>query len=72
MLMGSEWEGLGREGEFFGVVEAEEGVRNRGSSVVDNFDGLLSLPSELHHLGLDADQVRTHASVKLTNDYYPL
>ncbi len=70
--MGREGEGFGGEGELLGVVEAEEEVGDGGGGVVDDLDGLLSLPAELHHLRLDGHDVRTHASVKITNDYYPL
>lgn len=57
MFVRGEGEGLWGEGELFGVVEAEEGVGDGGGGVVDDFDGLLPLPTELHHLRLDADQV---------------
>jgi hypothetical protein len=55
--VGGQGEGFWGEGELLGVVEAEEGVGDGGGGVVDDLDGLLSLPTELHHLRLDADQV---------------
>ena len=70
MLERGEGEGVGCECEFFCVVEAEEEIGDGGCGVIDDFDGLLCLPAELDHLGLDGDDFRAHASVKLKNDYY--
>lgn len=65
MLMSSQRKLIWRECKLFGVVEAEEEVGDGWGGIVDDFDSLNALPSELHHLGLDRNDIWPHASVKL-------
>lgn len=65
MLMAGQRKWIRRECKLLGVVEAEEEVRDGRGSIVDDFDRLDALPSELHHLRLDRNDIWPHASVKL-------
>ena len=68
MLLGSEWEGFGFEGELFNIVETEEEIVERGGGVVGDFDSLGILSIELNDLGVDGDGIWVH-SVKIKKIY---
>ena len=65
-------EGVGSESELLSVVEAEEEIGNGRCSVVYDLYGLLPLPPELNHLGLDRHDVRPHILLNLKRLLYSI
>lgn len=60
MFVRGEGKRIWGETKLFCVVEAKEEVGDGRSGVVDDFDGLCVLPSELNYLGFDRYDIRSH------------
>ena len=72
MLERGEGEGVRSKSELLSVVEAEEEIGNGRRCVVYDLYGLLALPAELNHLGLDRHNVRPHVLLNLKRLLYTI